>query len=259
MSNFELHELILCCGPFFFFFSPVPCLFHEWIQTAGKKELRGHAVLFLIAGWQFFFFFFWHLVLLTVCYWRVILSELGNRGSSVLPFSEAAEIREAALAWFSTASTLTSDRCSTSDTPAQCLLISRLHRVECSNVTLKGFFFKEDSELNQKKNNNTTLEFRHCCKAVVDYSLTELQKHPREGGVRTTDWKTFRSVVSCVLPLRNFSLRFCYAVSIGFKFHAVPTREEKHLQWRQASAVPGVTAECLAHRKQVTEFDAGNI
>lgn len=151
MSNFELHELILCCGPFFFFFSPVPCLFHEWIQTAGKKELRGHAVLFLIAGWQFFFFFFWHLVLLTVCYWRVILSELGNRGSSVLPFSEAAEIREAALAWFSTASTLSSDRCSTSDTPAQCLLISRLHRVECSNVTLKGFFFKEDSELNQKK------------------------------------------------------------------------------------------------------------
>lgn len=244
----------------FFIFFPGAMFFHEWIQTAGKKELRGHAVLFLIAGWQFFFFFFWHLVLLTVCYWRVVLSELGNRGSSILPFSEAAEIREAALAWFSTAGTLTGDRCSTSDTPAQCSLISRLHRVECSNVTLKVFFSKKIlSLIKKKKTKNTTLEFRHCCKAVVDYLLTELQKHRREGGVRTTDWKTFSSVVSCVLPLSNFSLCFCYAVSIGFKFHAVPTWEEKHLQWRQASAVPGVTAECLAHRKQVTELDAGNI
>lgn len=138
----------------FFIFFPGAMFFHEWIQTAGKKELRGHAVLFLIAGWQFFFFFFWHLVLLTVCYWRVVLSELGNRGSSILPFSEAAEIREAALAWFSTAGTLTGDRCSTSDTPAQCSLISRLHRVECSNVTLKGFFSKKILSL-IKKNQKT--------------------------------------------------------------------------------------------------------
>lgn len=52
MSNFELHELILPCDSLFFvfYFPLVQFLFPEWIQTVGNKELRGHAVLFLIPG-----------------------------------------------------------------------------------------------------------------------------------------------------------------------------------------------------------------
>lgn len=93
----------------------------------------------------------------------------------------------------------------------------------------KDFFFVVRKIPSLTKQKGQTHKFRQCCKAVVDYSLTELERNPREAGCRQQIWELNESIAACVLLLRNLSYIFCYTVGICFKLHAVLTWEEKCL------------------------------
>lgn len=55
---------------------------------------------------------------------------------------------------------------------------------------------------------------------MVDYSLTELEKSPREGWHKQQTWKQkLKEVLFLVSCIKE--LTFCYALSIYFKFNVI--------------------------------------